>query len=65
LGRATLSLAQLSRRLVAIQSNPRNDSIRRREEIIGAPRQNLKMHMKMTLAIKLKLMNLIMKYRYW
>jgi hypothetical protein len=48
LGVATLPLAQLSRRLVAVQSNPRNDSIRRREEIIGAPRQNLKTHMKIT-----------------
>jgi hypothetical protein len=45
LGRATLPLAQLSRRLVAAQSNPRNDSIRRREEFI---RQNLKTHMKIT-----------------
>jgi hypothetical protein len=48
LGRATLPLAQLSRRLDAFQNNPPNDSIRRREEIIGAPRQNLKTHMKIT-----------------
>jgi hypothetical protein len=42
LGRATLPLAQLSRTLVAVQSNPRSDSIRRREEIIAAPCQDRK-----------------------
>jgi hypothetical protein len=48
LGVATLPLAQLSRRLVAVQSNRRKDTIRRREEIISTPRQNPKTHMKIT-----------------
>jgi len=48
LGLATLPFAKLSRTLAAVQSNPRSDSIRRREEIIGAPRQNLKTHMEIT-----------------
>jgi hypothetical protein len=37
LGVATLPLAQLSRRFVAVQSNSRKDTIRRREEIISMP----------------------------
>lgn len=48
LGRTTLPLAQLSRTLVAVQSNPRSDSIRRREEVIGAPRQSLKTNIEIT-----------------
>jgi len=58
LGVETLPLAQLSRRLVAVQSNRRKDTIRRREEIISTPRQNPKTHIETTLAIKLKLMKL-------
>ena len=33
LGRTTLPIAPLSRTLVAVQSNSRNDCIRRREEV--------------------------------
>jgi hypothetical protein len=40
LGHTTLPLAQLSRTLVAVQSNPRNDFNRRRDEVIAAPGQD-------------------------
>jgi hypothetical protein len=46
LGRTTLPL--VSRTLTAVPSDPRCDSIRRREEIIDAPHQNLKTHIELT-----------------
>ena len=48
LGRTTLPLAQLSRTLIAVPSKPRSDSVRRRDEIIGAPRQEPKTHIEIT-----------------
>ncbi|MGO9593711.1 MAG: hypothetical protein ACLQFF_09905 [Steroidobacteraceae bacterium] len=48
LGRTTLPVAQLSRTLIAVPGNPPSDSIRRREEIIGAPSQNLKTNIEIT-----------------
>jgi hypothetical protein len=65
LGRTTLLLAQLSRTLIAVQSNPRSDFIRRREEIIGAPLQHLKTHIEITLSVALNVLKFKTKDKEW
>jgi hypothetical protein len=61
--RTTLPLAQLSRTFVAVQSDPRNDFNRCRDEVIAAPAKDQEIYVEIARAITLKLLNSNMKYK--